>query len=409
MDGVEAGSSVGSVGQRPLHAFSLPTPGEARLPGRPYARGWRPAFGGSWSELAVGPGIEGHVDPTRLGVNARRSFELVHRDLLTLWETPRAGRASPLHCAAAALEANAQVWRAFGPAAGHRHLHLRHRMEERLAATEREILAAEQSLFASRPAVSSAARSACAAIDDLLSADRDRAQALAALEDAAVDLAALAVRIARNLDEVGGARRRSPERPATLMRHLSALATEVIATAHAACTANGSDEAENHVGVWLSAALRIAPMSGVIELARGKDGDPCLRSDALLSLRSCWLRLAVALWMIVQELDLLLAIATFRDDAHLEGAVISRAQSALLSADLCRRPASFDHEQAWNRHREALSDLVSDACRSLQTYEPDVVVRSQQLALRRLARVLAAMWVIDERLRSPAQHTQLCP
>src|SRR6266566_6398048 len=204
MDGVEARSSGESLKQRPLHAFSLPIPGEARLPPQPYARGWRAAFGDLWSELLVGPGAECDADPIRLGINARRSFEIVRRDLLALWEAPKAGGASPLRCAAAALELNAQVWRAFGPAAGQRQLHLLHRLEQRLAATEREILAAELPLLVNRLAVSSAARSACAAIDELLSPDGDRAQALAALEDAAVDLAALAIRIALNLDELGG-------------------------------------------------------------------------------------------------------------------------------------------------------------------------------------------------------------
>jgi hypothetical protein len=90
-------------------------------------------LGGSWSELALGPGIEHHVDPTRLGTNARRSFEIVHRDLLTLWEAPRAGGVSPSRCAAAALESNAEGWRAFGPAAGERDSHLRHRLQERLS------------------------------------------------------------------------------------------------------------------------------------------------------------------------------------------------------------------------------------------------------------------------------------
>src|SRR5271167_4687625 len=142
MDGVEASSSGDSVRQRPLHAFSLPSPGEARVSGRPYARGWRPAFADSWSEL-VGPGAESDADPTRVSINARRSFEIVQRDLLALWETPKADGASPLRCAAAALELNAQVWGAFGPAAGQRHLHLVRRLEERLAATERQILAAE--------------------------------------------------------------------------------------------------------------------------------------------------------------------------------------------------------------------------------------------------------------------------
>ena len=67
-----------------------------------------------------------------------------------------------------------------------------------------------------------------------------------------------------------------------------------------------------------------------------------------------------------------------------------------------RRPGDFDHRQAWQSHREGLYELVSEMCLALQTCEPDAVVRSQQLALRRLARALAAIWTIDERVRVPS-------
>ena len=113
----------------------------------------------------------------------------------------------------------------------------------------------------------------------------------------------------------------------------------------------------------------------------------------------------MALWVIVQELDDLLVIVTFGHDAPLERAVSSRAGSALMAGDLSRRPGDFDHTEAWSRQREALYELVSDVCLALQTCESDAVVRGQQLALRRLARVVAAMWAIDERLRSPAQQS----
>jgi hypothetical protein len=393
------------VSDNVLHAFSLPAPAEARSSRRPYQSGWRPAFSELWKEIAAGQGIEGQVDPTRVAINASRAFEVLQRDLLSLWHAPGSSRCSPLRCAAEALELNTQVWRAFGPAAGGRHLHLLRRLEETLAATERQIRAAELPLLVIRPAVSVAVRSAGGAIDGLLRAEGDRAEALAALEDAALDLAALAVRIALNLDEFGGARRTRRVRSPTLTRHLERLAREVSATSLGACTTSGWDEAEDHVGVWLSAALRVDPMPSVVRLAWARDADRCLRTDALLSLRACCLRLAVALWMVVRELDLLLDVATFSDTAHLERAVSSRAHRALTAADLCRCPSNFDHEEAWKRHREALGDLVSDACRSLQSRAPDTVARAQQPALRRLARILAAMWAIDAQLRSPGESS----
>ena len=109
----------------------------------------------------------------------------------------------------------------------------------------------------------------------------------------------------------------------------------------------------------------------------------------------------MGLWLIVQALDDLLVIGTFGDERRLTSAVSSRAGSALVASDLRRRPDYFDHRQAWDRQRDALCELVGDVCLAPHTGEPDAVVRSQQLSLRRLARALAAIWAIDGRIRSP--------
>ena len=113
--------------------------------------------------------------------------------------------------------------------------------------------------------------------------------------------------------------------------------------------------------------------------------------------------------MIVQALDDLLAMATFGDQERLKGAVSSRAGIALVAGGLCQSPGDFDHLQAWKSHREALCVLVSNVCLALQTCDADAVVRAQQLALRRLARALAAIWTVDEGVRSPARASRPCP
>jgi hypothetical protein len=73
----------------------------------------------------------------------------------------------------------------------------------------------------------------------------------------------------------------------------------------------------------------------------------------------------------------------------------------LMSSALRERPGEFDHVYAWGRHRELLYELVRHICQALASREPDAVICSQQLALRRLARVLAAIWSIDEHARRP--------
>lgn len=338
MAGLEAKSSGWASTGSPLHAFSLSRSSEGALSSRPGRLGWRRAFGALWSQVALRGCFERDADPGEVGARARVHVEVVHRCLLAQWKAPVGGRGPVLRCGAVALELSARVWQAFGPAAGVRQVHLLRRLEDALAASERQIRAAELPWLVNRAAVSTAARGATAAIDDLLGGVADRADALAALEDAAVELAALAVRIALSLDGIGGARRgASAKRGVALERHLGLLVSEVGAAARTKRSVRGEDGMGNHVGVWLSAALELGPPAAAIEqeLAGLDSGDPCLRSDARSSLRARWLGLAVALWLIVQELDGLLAIMTFGDDARLERALVSRVSSALVVCDLC--------------------------------------------------------------------------
>jgi hypothetical protein len=410
MASLEARLSGWASAESPLHAFSLPSSGADAQAGSARGLGWRQSFGELWSQVALGDLVGRHADPGSVGIRAKRHFEVVQRDLLALWKGSGVSRRSVLRCAAVPLECSARVWQAFGPVAGQRHLHLSRRLEDTLAAAERQIRAAELPLFVNRPAISLAARAARAAIDDLLGASVDPAEALAALEDAAVDLASLAVRIAVNLNEIGSARRAHAKQPAALGRQLEALAGEVSGTAYAQRSLRGKDAEADHLGVWLSATLSVAPPAEAIELASLSSGDPCLRADALFSLRARWLELAVGLWVVLQALDDLLVMGTFGDEGRLKSAVSSRAGIALVACELCQRPGDFDHRQAWDRQREALYELVSDVCLALQTCEPNAVVRSQQLSLRRLARALAAIWTIDERVRSPlAQASRRYP
>ncbi len=410
MASLEARLPTWTSTEPPLHAFSLMRSNASMEAKRAEGAAWRQTFGELWSQIACGDLIGRHADPRSVGIRARRHFEVVQRDLLALWKASDASRRSVLRSAVIPLECSARVWQAFGPVAGQRHLHLLRRLEQALARTERQIQAAELPLAVNRQTVSTASCAARAAIDDLLSAAVDRAEALAALEDAAVELASLAVRIASNLNAIRGSTRRGhTQQPPMLARQLEALAAEVSAAAQERRLERTNDAQEDHLGVWLSRTLSVAFPAEAIALAGLSGGDPCLRADALCSLRACWLELTVGLWVIVLALDDLLAMGTFDDHEQLQGAASSRAGIAVVAGGLCESPGDFDHLQAWNRHREALCGLVSDVCLALQTCEPDAVVRAQQLALRRLARALAAIWTVDEGVRSPTRASRPCP
>lgn len=399
--------SGSTAAESPLHTFSLPGYHWAAGPG---GLGWRRSFADLWSQVALGDLIGCHADPVGVGIKAKQHFEVVRSDLLALWKGSDSSRRSVLRCAAVSLECSARVWQAFGPVADKRQPDLLCRLEDALLLAERQIHAAELPVRVNRTAISRATRAACAAIDELLVVDVDTANSLAALEDAAVDLAVLAVRIAVNLSEIGGVRPPRVKQPAALWRHLEMLAGEVSDGARTRRSVVELDEDGDHIGVWLSATLSVAPPAEAIELAVADGVDQCLRADALCSLRARWLELAVGMWLIVQALDDLLATATFGEETRLKVAVGSRASSALVASRLGELPGSFDHRQAWNQQCEALHELTCDVCLALQTGEPDAVVCAQQLALRRLARALAAIWTIDQRLRPPlAQAGQRCP
>lgn len=409
MAGLDARSSGWAPGESFLHAFSL---GDSDVDGRAAStdgRAWRRSFGELWRQVARGDAIGRLADPASVGAEAARHLTVVQLELLALWKGPCASRSSILRCAVVPLECSARVWYAFGPVAGQRRLHLLRRLEQTLGAADREIRAAELPLRVNRPMVNLAANAARAAIDDLLDGTVDRAQALSALEDAAVELASLAVRIAGSLRERGGSRRRRGDQPVELGQQLEALAEEVSRRANARRSLCSEVGGEDHLGAWLSASLSVAAPIDAAELISVSTDDLCLRADALLGLRARWVELAVSLWVTAQALDDLLVIGSFGGEVRLKSAVSSRAGIALVAGELCRRPGDFDHRRAWDRQREGLYELVGNVCLALQTGEPDTIVRGQQLALRRLARALAAIWTIDEQLRSStAQASRQC-
>lgn len=400
MDRLDAESSEPSSGRPLLYAFSLAGADRAQTRvGRPSAASWRDACGNLWGQLTVADVFDCQ-ERSLVASRAKRLLAAVERDLLSTWESAGANQRAVLRCAVIALECSARVWQAFGPVAGERRPHLLRRTEDALACSERRIAVAELSLRVNRGSVSRAARSACVAIDDLLAARADRADALAALEDASVELASLAIRVATSAARTRGDSRGSAGQRLALRLQLNALACEVSEATRAQHTNRDRGTETDHLWVWISAALSAAPSAEAIELVSPRSGgDPCLRADAFCSLRARWLELTVRLWMIARALDDVLVIGMFDDEDRLKMAVSSRASSALVHSAMCDGPDNFDHREAWERHRAALCELVSDVCRALQTREQDAAVRGQQLAVRRAALALAAIWTIDERAR----------
>jgi hypothetical protein len=400
MDGLEAGSS--DAARSRSDAVERVGGGLERPPVGHNANGRAPTFAELWDEVAVGE-LSAGPDGTSVAAAARWHIHATQRELLALWTKSGATSSAP-RLAIVPLVCSTQLWRAYGPAAGDRRPHLLRRLEEALVHSDRQIRAGELPRLVSRAMVVRAARATQRAIDDLQGESADTAKALEELDDAAVELASLATRLARNARRSRDERRRLASHPPALVRQLRVLASEVSATARARATNAAEDAHDERLGRALSDALRVAPSPRALDLVCRGGGDRCLRAEALFSLRASWLELAVGLWLIVQALDDLLAIATFESEERLKGSIGSRAANMLMGSALRERPGEFDHRYAWERHRELLYELVRQVCQALAGREPDAVICSQQLALRRLARVLAAIWSIDEHARRPIEQ-----
>src|SRR5712692_3267968 len=157
--GMDANRSDRDLGLPPLgpaawstrrHAFSLPAERHNQTRAHTGAtRGWRCVFGELWSELALQSAVSA-CEPRRTSADVLHDARVItaeaRRQLGWLLAMPAGAAqvAPPLRCAAAVLEACATLWRAFGSAAGDRHVHLLRRLEERLADTERERMCAER-------------------------------------------------------------------------------------------------------------------------------------------------------------------------------------------------------------------------------------------------------------------------
>lgn len=356
---------------------------------------WHAACAEVRDQLAQGALVERDHDPLKVARRMRQRFDAIERDLLAPSLGAHPSRSVVLRSAAISLQCCATMWQAFAPVAGDRRSHLLARLTVNLASTERRIRCAEAPLATSGATVISAARDARASFDELRLGVGERAEALTRLENAAIALASLAIRIATNLDRIGQCTRSSQH--LALPGQLNLLARELSAAARAGRDEQGEQDS---LGTSLAAIVSAAPTDEVLELALGSARDPCLRAERWFALRARWLALGVGLWSLVHGLDELLEPGIFDDEERLKSGVMRRAERALVASAVHTRPGEFDHRYAWERHREASRELVRGVCEALQTREPDAVMRCQHLALHRLARALAAIWTIDAHTRA---------
>lgn len=206
-------------------------------------------------------------------------------------------RAALVGAAAAALEASAASWQAFGPVARPRQLHLVRGLERHLAEHERAVLGAVAGHRLRRRMVAVPATTAQRAMRRLARDGAERAATLATLEDNALRFATVAIRAVENLDATGRADGRGGRCPRP---ELAGLQTRFLALHEHAETLNDPSHHSDLAG-WLAECLVIATAPLPAAANVGARERPAMQ-DAGEDERRRWLRLGARELLIARML-----------------------------------------------------------------------------------------------------------
>lgn len=387
-----------SSGHPPLHE----PPGGESAP-----RGWRSEFADRWPALARARALREARGRDAVSW-ARSALAQSGGRLERLVSEQRA--TGPDHedcfsCGVAALEACAAAWGELAPVGGQRQMHLVRRLEQRLEREEADVLSGQADYVLRQVSVRIALTRALEAIEGLKEPSEERAEALEALEDASVSLAAIAVRAALNIKLTGTASADGPPLPGGAASDLDATAGEIAGKASVIGVARRAQGGEPNAGSWLSEALvmRLPPA------ATRQERDPTLRAESLFILRSRWLRLGALALLMLEAMDEELVVGV--DDSRremLRTELAERAAKLLRRGRLASRPSAFDFGRAWERQLAALGQVVDTFCRGLGG-DRRGLERARWSVMAALVRVATALWLIDAKLggrqrrRTPAK------
>ncbi len=303
-------------------------------------------------------------------------------------------------CRRGALECAASVLRAFAgaepaedsPASASRLLRT---VDERLVSHENSVLSGEQTYALEPDALSGIPASA-----DACRCDPHGAGSLAAawerLAETAVALLTAAVRAVANIDRGDAGPAPSASVLAAVLDQLRLIVDEVGRGARALPeTPNGESD---RVGKLLSEVLRTGlPKEVLDELTEAEPASPRL-CDVLAAVRSVWLEIGARELEIVGLLDRELPSPSYAQFPSLRQAVVAGAANVLGGGRLLERPEEFLLIDALIHQHDALAHAVELYTAGLRGNAP-AYTQAQLVVLTRLLRAVAALWVIDARLR----------
>jgi len=342
--------------ERPVDPFSLPGPLPCPARAAQGSTSWRTACGDVWLSLALNrTGTAARTagrprDPRHSAIVASR--ELVR--LLTIRAREPESEARALTAAAVALETCAGAHD--GAATDHSaRTHLLCRLEAEVLAHEQQVLRGDAGYDLAPRDAQDVARRITLVIDAHAGADQPPGVRAAALEQGLVDLAVLAVRVALNLVRFGAATGPRAGVDRERRQSLVALACELRTAAERACR-DCHAAAPLIWTAWSRALSARLPDEQTRELA-DRTTDRTLRAEALLRVRSAWVRRAA--W----ELVVLDAGAGFGPHARgpqTQQGLVEATARRLAACRLAARPSSFDHQGAWDSDQTALLRALRD-------------------------------------------------
>jgi hypothetical protein len=317
-----------------------------------------------------------------------------------LQELLAASPADRKRCRRGALECAASVLRAFAsiappndsPAAAAR---LVRTVDERLVSHENSVLSGEQTYALDRDVLREILASASAGLSDL-DGESSAAAAWERLEETAVVLLIAAVRTVANIDTgvVGGTS--SPGVPARVLSQLQLIVDEV--NRGTRDLPETPKVESDRVGRLLSEVLRTGlPKNVLDDLTESEPSSQELR-EALSAVRSVWLDIGARELEIIRLLDRELPSPSYAHFRSLRQAVVGGAANVLAGGRLLERPGDFLLVNALVHQHDGVARAVEFYTAGLRGHA-SAQTQAQLVVLTRLLRAVAAMWVIDARLR----------
>ncbi len=317
-----------------------------------------------------------------------------------LQELLAASPADSERCRRGALECAASVLRAFASIAPPDDSpvvawQLLRTVDDRLVSHENSVLSGEQTYTLDLDVLREIPESGDASLSGL-DGESSSPAAWERLEETAVVLLIAAVRTVANIDTEAVGLTSSPGVSSRVLSQLQLIVDEIDRGARGLPeTPEGESD---RVGRLLSEVLRAGlPKHVVDDLTEAESSSPQLR-NALVVVRSVWLDIGARELEIVRLLDRELRSPSYAHFPSLRQAVVAGAANVLVGGRLLDRPDEFLLVNALVHQHDGLAHAVEFYTAGLRGHEP-AHTQAQLVVLTRLLRAVAALWVIDVRLR----------